>query len=151
MAIKLIKNGPNTYATSKQKTPWRQTHVKIRMYPLRQNPKIKLPKLRMRYKRGYRGNRRIAAILAHLRVFRWQSKLPNRSGMGDILLNKIGPQARYFVSNQPLPYNKVKLVTKAKVRGHIMATKSNITDAINDRLQKANDAWGLIRGSSSLT
>ena len=36
-----------------------------------------------------------------------------------------------------MPFDKIKRVSKAKILGHITRAKSNITDDVNDRLQKS--------------
>ena len=65
----------------------------------------------------------------------------------NILLNKITPQITNFIKSLPEPYNKINIVTKAKVLGHIMTAKNNITETLDNRLQSARIAWKSIKKS----
>ena len=53
--------------------------------------------------------------------------------MKDLLLNKPGQ------------LGEIKCGAKSKILGQIMSTNANINEEINDRLNKANIAWGTIQ------
>ena len=49
----------------------------------------------------------------------------------------------------PAPCKHIKCDNKSNIRGHIMTVSHSTTKAVDDRLNKANSAWGTLRRSSS--
>ena len=62
------------------------------------------------------------------------------------IMNKGGNKYKGHIEKSTEPYCNIKYATKAKILGHIAGATNNINDAIDDRIQKSNTAWEILKG-----
>ena len=52
-----------------------------------------------------------------------------------------------LLKSLPDPHNKIKCTDDSNILGHAMTTDNTITKAVNNRINKAKIAWGILRNS----
>ena len=65
-----------------------------------------------------------------------------------LIMNKYKNKYKQHIAKFHKPFCNIKYETKAKVLGHIMDSTNNLNNAINDRIQKSNKAWGMLNGET---
>ena len=68
-------------------------------------------------------------------------------GKVNILATRNKNKIQHIINNLNEPYNKINIVSSAKILGHVRTTNYTINTAIANRLNKGKVAWYSIRRS----